>query len=92
MIVDDELVQIALNGFLKHREVFIKYVVERDHLPNWTRLWDDFVQEEIYENSHWGGQPKKVDNEENIALASKGKQKFNKGKDGGSSSKDGKKK
>ena len=42
---DEELVQIALNGFSKPRDTFVKGVVARENLPDWQRLWDDFVQE-----------------------------------------------
>jgi hypothetical protein len=36
-----------LKGFTKEWEVFVKCVVGREHLPDWSRLWDDFTQEEI---------------------------------------------
>jgi hypothetical protein len=44
---DSKLVRIALNGFTKDWEVFMKCVVGREHLPDWRRPWDDFTQEEI---------------------------------------------
>lgn len=44
IIVEEELVCIALNGFSNQWEVFVKCVMGRDHLPNWERLSDDFVQ------------------------------------------------
>ena len=44
--VDEELVPIALNGFSKPWDTFVKGVVAREKLPDWQRLWDDFVQEE----------------------------------------------
>ena len=47
VILDSKLVRIALNGFTKDWEVFVKCVVGREHLPDWSRLWDDFTQEEI---------------------------------------------
>ena len=43
---DAELVQIALNGFSKPWDTFVKGVVAREKLPDCQRLWDDFVQEE----------------------------------------------
>jgi hypothetical protein len=43
VITDFELVRIALNGFTKEWEVFVKCVVGREHLPDWSRLWDDFT-------------------------------------------------
>ena len=45
-IVDEELVRIALNGFSKPWDTFVKGVVAWEKLPDWQRLWDDFVQEE----------------------------------------------
>jgi hypothetical protein len=46
-IPDSELVRIALKGFTKEWEVFFKCMVGREKLPNWSRLWDYFTQEEI---------------------------------------------
>ena len=43
---DEELVRRALNGFFKPWGTFVKGVVAWEKLPNWQRLWDDFVQEE----------------------------------------------
>ena len=42
----EELVRIAFNGFSKPWDTFVKGVVVREKLPDWQRLWDDFVQEE----------------------------------------------
>ena len=47
VIVDSELVRIALKGFTKEWDVFVKCVVGREKLSDWSRLWDDFTQEEI---------------------------------------------
>jgi hypothetical protein len=52
VISDSKLVRIVSNGFTKEWEVFVKCVVGCDHLPNWSRLWDDFTQEEIQEIYH----------------------------------------
>jgi len=41
--VDEELVRIALNGFSKPWDTFVKGVVAREKLSVWERLWDDFV-------------------------------------------------
>ena len=41
--VDEELVRIALNGFSKPWDTFVKGVVVGEKLPDWQRLWDDFV-------------------------------------------------
>jgi hypothetical protein len=53
----------------------VKCVVGREHLPDWSRLWDDFTQEEIREGSQSNGQKGDGADEENVALASKGKEK-----------------
>ena len=42
-ISDSEMVRIALKGFTKRWEVFVKCIVGREKLPNWSRLWDDFT-------------------------------------------------
>ena len=42
-IEDGDLVRIALNGFSKPWDTFVKGVVARENLPVWKRLWDDFV-------------------------------------------------
>jgi hypothetical protein len=44
---ETELVRIALNGFTKQWDVFVRGVVAREKLPDWERLWDDFTQEEL---------------------------------------------
>ena len=41
--VDGELIRIALNGFSKPWDAFVKGVVAREKLPDCQRLWDDFV-------------------------------------------------
>jgi hypothetical protein len=46
-IDDSELVHIAIDGFSKSGDVFVRGVVGWEKLPEWKRLWDDFVQEEI---------------------------------------------
>jgi hypothetical protein len=38
-----ELVHIALDGFSKSWDVFVRGVVAQAKLPDWQRLWDDFV-------------------------------------------------
>jgi hypothetical protein len=44
---ESELLSVALNGFSKSWDVFVRGVVAREKLPNWLRLWDDFVQKDI---------------------------------------------
>jgi hypothetical protein len=70
VISDSELVRIALKGFTKEWEVFVKCVVVCEHIPNWSRLWDDFTQEEIREGSQRNG--KNTDGvDENVSLVEK---------------------
>jgi hypothetical protein len=66
-------VQIALKGFTKEWEVFVKCVVGREKLPDWSRLWDDFTQHEIQE----GSQEREMDgaDDENVALVGKSNEK-----------------
>jgi hypothetical protein len=71
---DFELVRIALNGFSKPRDSFVRGIVAREKLPDWQHLWDDFVQEEIHLGQASGSSTtSKVVDEEALALASKGK-------------------
>ena len=47
-VVDNsELIRVALNGFSKYWESFVRDIVARENMPSWERLWDDFVQEEL---------------------------------------------
>jgi hypothetical protein len=80
VISDSELVRIALNGFTKEWEVFIKCVVGREHLPDWSRLWDDFTQEEIRERSQ-SDEQKTNGVDENVSLTAKSKNKGSSGRD-----------
>jgi hypothetical protein len=77
IIPDSELVRIALKGFTKEWDVFVKCVVGREKLPDWSRLWDDFTQEEIWEGSQSRDQEKAEGgaDEENVALVGKSKDK-----------------
>ena len=75
VIADSELVWIALKGFTKEWDVFVKCVVGREKLPDWSRLWDDFTQEEIHEGSQSRDPDRSQDNidDPNVALHAKGK-------------------
>ena len=77
VISNSELVRIALKGFTKEWEVFVKCVVSRENLLDWRRLWDDFTQESIREGSQGSGQ-KEGASEENVALSAKSKKKSKK--------------
>ena len=48
------------------------------HLPDWERLWDNFIQKEIRVTSIQGGQQQGDDDEKNVALSAKGKNKSKK--------------
>ena len=47
-IPDSELMCIALRGFTKEWGMFMKCVVGKEKLPDWSRLCDDFTQEKIW--------------------------------------------
>jgi hypothetical protein len=51
----------------------VKYVVGREKLPDWSRLWDDFTQEEIQEGSQ--EKAKGGLDEKNVSLLGKRKDK-----------------
>jgi hypothetical protein len=88
---DYELVRTPLKGFTKQWTPFIKGIVAREKLPDWTRLWDDFFQEELRDEDLNGGRYKIED--ENLALSSQEKKgKFKKTASGESTSQDSKKK
>jgi len=78
-VEDVELVNVALNGFTKSWEPFVKGVCTREKLPNWERLWDDCIQEETQEESKAN---RKGDGEENLALVSQAKKGKGKGSKG----------
>ena len=43
-VVDNtELIRVALNGFSKSWESFVRGIVARENMPSWERPWDDFV-------------------------------------------------
>jgi hypothetical protein len=81
-IVDSELVRTTLNGVSKQWVVFVEGIVAREKLPNWERLWDDFVQEETW-RGYVHGSSSTGHEEENVALAANNKKKFKKGPKGG---------
>jgi hypothetical protein len=80
VILDLKLVRIALKDFTKEWEFFVKFVVGREHILDWSRLWDNFTQEDIWEGSWSSGQ--KIDGvDENIVLDAKSKKKGSFGRD-----------
>jgi hypothetical protein len=56
--------------------------VARENLPKWDRLWDDFIQEET-RRGYVHGSSSTGNEEENVTLAAKGKNKSKKGSKGG---------
>jgi hypothetical protein len=54
-ISEPELGRIALKGFIKEWDVFVKCVVGRENFADWSRLWDDFTHEEIRMGSQSSG-------------------------------------
>ena len=76
-----ELVRVAINGFTKEWATFIQGITGKDQIPGWDQLWAYLTQEEMplaLVKSSFGGNKKRsksVKEEENVALASKGKAK-----------------
>lgn len=56
MILEIESVSIALNDFTKQWEVFVKCIVDWEYMPSWERIWEDFIQEEIWKSAQHGDQ------------------------------------
>jgi hypothetical protein len=82
VISDSKLVRIALKGFTKECEVFMKCVVGRENILDWSRLWDDFTQEDIREGSQSNGKKiNGVDEDVSLVANEKGKKKGNFGRD-----------
>ena len=70
---DADLVRTTLNGVSKTWHMFVQAIVGREKLPDWDRLWDDFVQEETKRGYIQGITSGVRDEEENVALAAKGR-------------------
>ena len=47
-----ELVRIALKGFTKKWEVFVKCIVGREKHLDWSRLWDELLKKK-FERDLW---------------------------------------
>jgi hypothetical protein len=71
-ILDEELVNVSLNGFSKAWEPFIMVICSTDKLPKWERLWDDCIQKETHRESISGKQGGGAA-DENLSLVSKTK-------------------
>ena len=70
-VESEELVKLALNGFSKSWDSFVRGIVARENMPTWERLWDDFVQEELRVGGS-SSQQQGGGEEENVALLAKG--------------------
>jgi hypothetical protein len=64
----DILVSTVLNNFSKPWGSFVRGIVAREVMPNWERLCDDFVQEELICNSGSSGQQRISEGDEDLAL------------------------
>ena len=42
-VSDAEMVRIASKGFTNEWNPFIKRIVSKEKLPDWKRLWDNFI-------------------------------------------------
>ena len=71
--------QTTLNGVAKHWTIFVEAIVARENLASWDRLLDYFVQEKTRRGPVQGDSYTSWEDEENLALTSKGNNKFNKG-------------
>lgn len=67
VLTDAEMVRMTLNGFTRPWAPFIKSIVAQKELPDLGKVWDDFIQERIQEESLSKGQHKGDD--ENLAFA-----------------------
>lgn len=78
---DSEMVRLALNSVSDEWQVFVHSILGKVTLPNWDDMWETLKQEELKrylvkckldESNSSGSKPK--EEEENVALASKGQQ------------------
>ena len=72
-ISDSEMARTTLKGFTKRWDVFVKCIVGKEKLLDWSRLWDEFTQEEIREGALGGQVSEEMD--QNVSLATKSKNK-----------------
>ena len=77
IVSDQEMVKMTLNFLTEPWKVFVERIVAHANMPKWERMWDDFIQEEIRRGSlHETWQVE--DEDENLALAGKSKEKAKK--------------
>ena len=79
------MVRTTLNAVSEHWEVFVQSMLGRGTLPPWEEMWATLRQEEIRRHTKAGSSSKgirvKKEEEEDVALASEGKQEKHKKKD-----------
>lgn len=71
------MVRTALNAVSEDWEVFVQSILGRGTVPPWEEMWAALRQEEIRRQSKTGSSSKGIkvkQEEEDVALASKGKQ------------------
>ena len=73
MIGIPEKVHTTPNGVSQNWTIFAQTIIGRENMPTWDRLWDDLTQEEIRRGFIQGSSSHQRDDEENVALAAKGK-------------------
>jgi hypothetical protein len=61
----------------------VRGIVAKEHMPNWERLWDDFVQNELRFGSVSSSQRHGGDDEGDLDLLEKGKKRTKKSPKGG---------
>jgi hypothetical protein len=64
----DSMVRTTLNSFTKPWGPFVRGIVDKEIMPTWERLWDDFVQEETTLISEASGQQQTLEGDEDLAL------------------------
>ena len=69
-IAPTQLVRLSIQGLPKAWKTFADGIIARERLPDWERLWNDCVQNEIRKGYSVAV---KDDDEENVTLAAKGK-------------------
>ena len=79
VITGPELVCTTLNGVNAPWAVFVQGLVDRENLPSWDRVYDDFVQEETRRGFLQCRSSTSRQDEEDVALTAKGKKKNKKG-------------
>lgn len=85
-VEESKLVMTSLNNFSKPWDSFVHEIFGRENMPNWERLWGDFVKEDLRLGSGHTSQQQGND-EENVALSTNSKKMSKKGPKDGDKSK-----